>query len=275
MRSGDTVNVYGTVMDGNGMTHRRHCSFIIFDSIAPVVTPDQASSPADAEVEGAHRFRPLDGLGFVGLVTVGYEVLSSSTERSATRYTVSQSSTTGRREVSDAFLADFDTLAPGSYLIRARAIDATGILSVSDTVRFNIADAIPPVLTFTSPAQRNPLLIGDSIDVTMRVTDNVALKRLQLRGFSVRGDPRLGATDTIMLYDSVLQLHQRSRPTPPSPAPSLQQDADDRAGHGRLLPRHPHATSRANADTTILTLILVSARRSPSSPTARPGRRRT
>jgi len=258
VRSGDTVNVYGTVMDGNGMSATKTLSFIIFDSIAPVVTlvkPVRLQTLKSKEPTDSVRLTASDSSG---LTTVGYEVLSVVNGALSTRYTVSHVVDNRKTQVADGFLADFDTLAPGSYLIRARAMDATGILSVSDTVRFNIADAIPPVLTFTSPAPRSPLLIGDSIDVTSHVTDNIALKRLSLKGFSVRGDPRLGATDTIMLYDSVVfnfttlttdttfARRLRSNKTPTT--------AQDTAVYFRGV----LTDVSGNADTTILTLILVS-----------------
>jgi hypothetical protein len=163
-----------------------------------------------------------------------------------------------KTNVSEAFLADFDTLAPGSYLIRARATDATGISSVTDTVRFNIADAIPPVFTFVSPAQRNPLLIGDSIDVTVRVTDNVALKRFSIRGFSVRGDPRLGSTDTITFYDSV-QFNFTSLQTDTTISRRLRYNhAITNAQDSVVYFRGIVSDASLNADTAILTQVLVS-----------------
>ena len=70
----------------------------------------------------------------------------------------------------------------GVGFVTAPLTDDTVIVGLTsfgtDTVRFNIADAIPPAFTFVSPAQRNPLLIGDSTDITIRVTDNVALDAL-------------------------------------------------------------------------------------------------
>ena len=258
VRSGDTVNVHGTAMDGNGLTVSRDISFIVFDSIAPIVklvTPLRNATLKSLAITDSVRMTASDSSG---LTTVGYDVLSVVNGGLATLYTVSHVVDNRRTQVNESFLADFDTIPPGSYLIRARAIDATGIVSVSDTVRFNVADAIPPVLTFTSPAPRSPLLIGDSIDVTTHVTDNVALKHLSLSGFSVRGDPRLGATDTVMLYDSVVYnfttlttdttfaRRLRSNGTPTT--------ALDTAVYFRGI----LSDISGNADTTVLTQVLVS-----------------
>jgi hypothetical protein len=88
VRSGDTVNVYGTVMDGNGMSVTKNLSFIIFDSIAPVVTlvkPVRLQTLKSKEPTDSVRLTASDSSG---LTTVGYEVLSVVNGALSTRYTV-------------------------------------------------------------------------------------------------------------------------------------------------------------------------------------------
>ena len=257
-RSGDTVKVFGSATDGNGQTITKNLSFILFDSVPPAVyliKPLRNDVLKSGALTDSIRMSASDSSG---LTTVGYDVLSVVNGALAVRYTVSRLVDNRKTQVSQAFLADFDTLAPGSYLIRARATDATGITSVTDTVRFNIADAIPPVFTYVSPAQRNPLLTGDSIDVTVHVTDNVALKNFTINGFSVRGDPRIGATDTVVLYDPIL-FNFTTLTTDTTISRRLRfnhavTNAQDTVVYFRAI-----ATDQSlNADTAVLTQILVS-----------------
>ena len=257
-RSGDTITVAGAVMDGNGQSISKTISFILFDSVPPVVhlvAPLRNATLKSGALTDSIKLTASDSSG---LTTVGYDVMSVVSGTLAVRYTVSQLVDNRRTQVAAAILANFDTLAPGSYLIRARATDATGITSVTDTVRFNIADAIPPVITFTNPAPRAALLIGDSIDVTTHLTDNVALKNLTLRGFSVRGDPRLGSTDTVVLYDSVL-FNYTTLTTADTLTRRLRYNkvpttAADTVVYFRAIARD----NSGNADTAILTQVLVS-----------------
>ena len=257
-RSGDTITVTGAVMDGNGQAINKTISFILFDSVPPtvrLVAPLRNATLKSGALTDSIKLTASDSSG---LTTVGYDVMSVVSGTLAVRYTVSQIVDNRRTQVATSMLANFDTLAPGSYLIRARATDATGITSVTDTVRFNIADAIPPVITFTNPAPRAALLIGDSIDVTTHLTDNVALKNLTLRGFSVRGDPRLGATDTVVLYDSVLYsfttLTTDTTLTRRLRFNGTATNAQDTVVYFRGILTDPSG----NADTSYLTQVLVS-----------------
>ncbi|NUQ20263.1 MAG: hypothetical protein HOQ09_04810, partial [Gemmatimonadaceae bacterium] len=220
-----------------------------------LVSPLRGATMKSLEPTDSVRLTASDSSG---LATVGYDILSVVGGVLTTRFTVTQAVDNRKTNVAAAMIANFDTLAPGAYLIRARATDATGITAVTDTVRFNIADAIPPKISFVSPAQRGSLLIGDSIDIKTALTDNVALKKFTIKGFSVRGDPRLGATDTVVFYDSVLYnylsvmtvdtLTRRLRYN------KVATTAADTAVYFRAI-----ATDNSgNADTAVLTQVLVS-----------------
>ncbi|NUQ93972.1 MAG: hypothetical protein HOQ30_02285 [Gemmatimonadaceae bacterium] len=257
-RSGDSVRVYGMVEDGNGQTFTDSIKFILFDSIPPAVkliAPIRGQTMKSLAATDSVRLTASDSSG---LTSVGYDVLTVAGGVLTPRFTFTQPVDNRKTNVAASILANFDTLPPGAYLIRARATDATGIVSVTDTVRFNIADAIPPVISFVSPAQRGALLIGDSIDIRTALSDNVALKKFTIKGFSVRGDPRLGSTDTVVFYDSVLYnyttlttvdtLTRRLRANK-NPA-----TAADTAVYFRAI-----ATDNSgNADTAVLTQVLVS-----------------
>jgi len=202
-RSGDTIRVAASAMDGNGASAFDSLKFVMYDSVPPVVrliAPLRGATLKSQVVTDSIKLTATDSSG---LTQVGYDVLSVVGGALVTRWTVQTTLSVRPTNLTQGFIADFDTLSPGSYLIRARATDATGLTAFGDTVRFNIADAIPPVVTIVSPTQGAPLLIGDSVDVRSALSDNVALKRFTLIGFSVRGNPQLGATDTVVLYDSV------------------------------------------------------------------------
>ncbi len=205
-RSGDTVKVYANAMDGRGAIAGDSLKFIIFDSIPPVVTLQQ---PVRTPIRTMKSGSPADTIRYTssdssGLVTSGYDILTVSGGVLTIVHQVNVAEYNRPTRSTQLLTPDFGTLPPGAYLIRARATDATGITSRSDTVRFNIADAIPPVADIFSPSQGSPLLVGDSIDVRTALSDNVALRRFVLKGFSVRGDPAFGATDTVTFYDSVV-----------------------------------------------------------------------
>ena len=205
-RSGDTVRVYANAMDGRGAIAGDSLKFIIFDSVPPLVT---LQKPTRTPIRTLKSGSPTDTVLYTssdssGLVTSGYDILTLSGGVLTVVHQVNIAEYNRPTRSTQLLTPDFGTLAPGAYLIRARATDATGITALSDTVRFNIADAIPPVADIFSPTQGAPLLVGDSIDVRTALSDNVALKRFVLKGFSVRGDPAFGATDTVTFYDSVV-----------------------------------------------------------------------
>ena len=202
-RSGDTVKVNASAMDGNGATVFDSVKFVMFDSIAPIVRLVAPLRGATLKSQTLTDSIKLTASDSSGLTSAGYEVLSLVAGALVVRHTTLTNLAVRPTNLAQGWVADFDTLSPGSYLLRARATDATGLTAYGDTVRFNIADAIPPVVTILSPTAGAPLLIGDSVDIRSALSDNVALKRFTLKGFSVRGNPQLGATDTVTLYDSV------------------------------------------------------------------------
>lgn len=257
-RSGDRVTVRTTAMDGNGASSYDSLSFVLFDSIPPVVSlvrPVRNDTLKSGEQTDTISLSAADSSG---LMWVSYEVLGVNAGSLVLRDSVVRAVDNRRTRVASTFIADFDTLSPGSYLIRARAMDATGLTTVTDTVRFNIADAIPPVVSFVSPTQGAPLLIGDSVDIRTALSDNVALKRFTLRGFSVRGDPRLGATDTVTLYDSV-QYNYTSLMTVDTLARRMRFNGTATTSQDTVVWfRATLSDLSGNADTALLRLVLVS-----------------
>lgn len=257
-RSGDRVIVRTTAMDGNGASSYDSLYFVLFDSIPPAVSllrPARGDTLKSGEPTDTIMISAADSSG---LTWISYEVLGVSSGSLVLRDSVVRAVDNRRTTITARFTPDFDTLSPGSYLIRARAMDATGLTTMTDTVRFNIADAIPPVVSYVSPDQGAALLIGDSIDVKAALSDNVALKRYTLVGFSVRGDPRLGATDTVVLYDTV-QFNYTSLTTVDTLIRRMRYNGVATTSQDTVVWFRAHLTDLSgNADTAFLRTILVS-----------------
>ncbi|HEX2777982.1 MAG TPA: hypothetical protein VHM30_00685, partial [Gemmatimonadaceae bacterium] len=257
-RSGDTIKVYGSVTDGNGQSTADSIKFILFDSVPPAVTlvsPTRGQTMKSLSPTDSVRLTAADSSG---MTSVGYDVLSVVGGVLTVRYSSTKPVDNRATRVTAAMIANLDTLAPGAYLIRARATDATGITAYTDTVRFNIADAIPPAIQFLSPAQRGALLIGDSIDIRAALSDNVALKSFTLKGFSVRGDPRLGSTDTVVFYDSVLYNYLSLKTADTLTRRLRYNKVPTTAADTAVYFRAIAYDNSGNADTAVLTQILVS-----------------
>jgi hypothetical protein len=93
-----------------------------------------------------------------------------------------------------------DTLLTGSYTIVGTALDRSGVASRGGAVSFTVVDGTKPSLVFVSPTLGASLNVGDSILVTARLTDNVALKSVSFRAVSPRGNPAFGTADTVVRY---------------------------------------------------------------------------
>lgn len=257
-RSGDVVIVRAAARDGNGASSYDSLQFVLFDSIPPAVSllrPARGDTLKSGEPTDTVALSAADSSG---LLWVSYEVLGVSAGSLVLRDSVVRAVDNRRTTTTVRLTPDFDTLSPGSYLIRARAMDATGLTTMTDTVRFNIADAIPPVVSYLSPAQGAPILIGDSVDVKTALGDNVALKRYTLVGFSVRGDPRLGATDTVVLYDTA-QFNYTSLKTADTLTRRMRYNKVPTTSQDTVVWFRAHLTDLSgNADTAYLRLLMVS-----------------
>lgn len=99
------------------------------------------------------------------------------------------------------------TTVAGTYLVRARAIDRSGNVTVSAFTAIIIRDSTKPVPTFAVPGMFNAdtsITAGDTnLIVTARATDNVGLARIKFWAYSTRGNAALGRVDTLLRYDTV------------------------------------------------------------------------
>jgi hypothetical protein len=94
-----------------------------------------------------------------------------------------------------------DTLLVGNYVLLGFGMDRSGLkTNPGPSVAFTIMDGVKPKLTFTAPQPTSKLNVGDSLLVTARITDNIALKSATFWGRSPRGNTSFGTADTVMRY---------------------------------------------------------------------------
>lgn len=98
----------------------------------------------------------------------------------------------------DTAIAIPDTAA-GSIVLRAGGRNTLGVLERTAGVQLFVADRKAPVTTILAPRgdslSAKPL--GDSVLVTARVTDNLGVRSVSMRGIALRGSKDLG-TDTVV-----------------------------------------------------------------------------
>lgn len=104
------------------------------------------------------------------------------------------------------FAVPITTIA-GTYLLRARAVDRSGNVTVSGFRSIVIKDGIKPGVTFAVPGMFNAdttITAGDTnLVVSARLTDNVGVARVKFWAYSTRGNASLGRVDTLLRYDTV------------------------------------------------------------------------
>ncbi|MDB4899100.1 MAG: hypothetical protein JWN53_908 [Gemmatimonadetes bacterium] len=101
-----------------------------------------------------------------------------------------------------------DTLTPGGYILRgfARVSSVAGSPPGLRTIvgsSFTLVDSLKPTATFLTPVEPYRLTVGDSIPVSVHLTDNVGLASVSLVGITVRGDSALGTAKTFVRYPQV------------------------------------------------------------------------
>lgn len=94
-----------------------------------------------------------------------------------------------------------DSLLTGNYLLSGYGTDGSGILSRPNPSRpFTVVDGQKPTLTFIAPVPGSRLNVGDSLLVTARLRDNIAISHVVFWGESKRGDPALGTDRIVQRY---------------------------------------------------------------------------
>ncbi|MCU0622717.1 MAG: hypothetical protein MUF53_02500, partial [Gemmatimonadaceae bacterium] len=96
---------------------------------------------------------------------------------------------------------------PETVFVAVEATDESGNRSVATRRVFLVPNAFtqdqgPPALEVLEPAEGATLPLGVPVRVRARATDNFALKRMQVFGLNIRGDPALGRRDTSVWLDT-------------------------------------------------------------------------
>jgi hypothetical protein len=101
-----------------------------------------------------------------------------------------------------------DTLTPGAYTLRGFAhVGSTAGsppgLRTATGPGFNLIDSLKPAITFLTPVEPYRLTVGDSLAISVHLTDNVDLASVTFRGVTVRGDSSLGTAVTFNRYPQI------------------------------------------------------------------------
>lgn len=192
----DTVAVLramATDMEGNAspVVERR---IRILDAAPPAV--ELEVTPEEPALGGEARFQ-VSGSDNIGLRRLGVRVLAPDSE-----VLFADSAAVAGRTASASFTWTIpETLAPGEgYTVEAFAVDLEGNRSAPVIEPLALVDDIPPVIAFLTPASGASVVAGDSILVTVRVTDNTGVQRVEVEGSALYGDPDLGTEEAILRF---------------------------------------------------------------------------
>jgi hypothetical protein len=204
---GERVTIRATVSDG--ATNEKTDSVIvtIADSAGPALTV--SSSKASRPVTGGDTLDiRVSATDSSGIVYAGYRLLRIRTTDSVLIKAESSFVPTGAK------LTNFqtppysyvvpDTLLTGNYALVGFALDRSGIYTKAGKpgLPFVVTDAQKPALTFLSPVAGAKLNVGDSLLITVRLQDNIALQKVTFDGVSIR-TPTAGIDQIITRYPQV------------------------------------------------------------------------
>jgi hypothetical protein len=97
-----------------------------------------------------------------------------------------------------------DSLQPGSYSMSAFSKVQSAVggrTAVAGNI--SVADAVRPTIALLAPVNGDRHAVGDSLFVKAYATDNVGLKSVSLRAYSVRGDSALGTRVLVDRYVAI------------------------------------------------------------------------
>lgn len=204
---GDRLTIRATITDG--ATNEKTDSVIvtIADTAGPALTV--SSSKASRPVKGSDTLDiRVSANDSSGIVYAGYRLLRIRATDSVQIKAESSFVPTGTK------LTNFqtppysyivpDTLLTGNYSLVGFALDRSGVLTKAGKpgLPFTVTDGQKPALTFLAPVAGAKLNVGDSLLVTARLQDNIALQKVTFDGISVR-TPTAGIDQIITRYPQV------------------------------------------------------------------------
>lgn len=207
LKKGDKITILSTISDG--ATNEKTDSLIvtIADSAGPamIVSSSTASQPVKSGDTLAIRVSAADSSG---IVYAGYRLLRIRTTDSVqvkadSTFAPAGSKLTNFQTPPYSYVVP-DTLLPGNYVLVGLGLDRSGMYTKYGTpgLTFSVTDGAQPVLTFLAPVAGDSLRVGDTLLVTARLQDNIALKNVTFDGTSIR-TPAGGNTQVVTRYPQI------------------------------------------------------------------------
>jgi hypothetical protein len=207
LTKGDKITIRATVSDG--ATNEKTDSIVvtIADSAGPTMTV--SSAKASRPVSGGDtldiRVSAADssGIAYAGYRLLRIRATDSVQVRAESTYVPIGTKLTNFQTPPYSYVIP-DTLLTGSYTLVGFAQDRSGIVTKigKPGLPFTVGDGAKPMLTFLTPVPGAKLNVGDSLLITARLTDNIALQKVTFGGVSVR-TPSAGMDTTINRYPQV------------------------------------------------------------------------
>jgi hypothetical protein len=268
LKAGDKITIRSTA--GDASTNFKTDSLVITvnDTTTPKVT--LSSSKAGRSTKGGDTLDvTVAATDSSGIQYVGYRVLRLRTTdtlvvRAESTFVPASTNPTSLAPAPYAWVLP-DTLLTGSYTIVGFAKDGSGLTTrPGPTLQFTVIDGKKPTLTFITPQPTAKLNIGDSLLVTARIQDNIALSTVTFKGITARGNAALGTADTVLRYSPVTAPQTAAfvpglRDTTISRYLKVVQPVDSTADSVTVFAYTRDASG--NADTTLVTIPLVTGPR--------------
>ncbi|HKH93292.1 MAG TPA: hypothetical protein VKA54_15920 [Gemmatimonadaceae bacterium] len=208
LTKGDKLTIRATVADGATNEKTDSITVTIADANGPtlVVSSSKASKPVKGTDTLDIRVSAADSSG---IVYAGYRLLRLRATDSV-RVAADSSFVPAGTKVTNFQTPPYsyivpDTLLTGNYALVGFALDRSGVHTRAGQpgLPFTVTDGQKPQLTFLTPVPGAKLNVGDSLLVTVRLTDNIALKKVSFDGVSVR-TPTAGIDQIINRYPQVM-----------------------------------------------------------------------
>src|SRR5688572_22644046 len=207
LTTGDKITIRSTVSDG--ATNEKTDSLVvtIADSAGPslVISSSKASRPVAGGDTIDIRVSANDSSG---IAYAGYRLLriraTDSVQIMADSSFVPVGSKLTTFQTPPYSYVVPDTLLTGNYTLVGFALDRSGVYTKSGKpgLPFSVTDGQQPTLTFLAPVAGAKVNVGDSMLVTVRLEDNIALQKVSFEGVSVR-TPTAGIDQIITRYPQV------------------------------------------------------------------------
>jgi hypothetical protein len=213
---GDKITIRSTVSDGATNEKTDSLVITIADSAGPTLTV--SSSKASRPVAGGDTLDiRVSANDSSGVVYAGYRLLrvraadSVQIMADSSFVPVGAKLTTFQTQPYSYVIPD--TLLTGNYTLVGFALDRSGVYTKAGKpgLPFVITDGQKPSLSFLAPVPGAKLNVGDSMLVTVRLQDNIALQKVSFEGVSVR-TPTAGIDQIITRYPQVSAPSATFRP---------------------------------------------------------------